>query len=255
MQRNRPLTQEYRKYTQEDFKVWETLFNRQMILLKEHASPAYLDAIDKIGFREDVIPDFEKVNETLQGLTGWQLTVVPCLVPQREFFELLSQKIFPATCWLRAFAELDYIEEPDMFHDVFGHVPLLTNKAYARFMQAFGTMALEWIEDPGIIDKLSKIYWFTVEFGLVDEADDIKIYGAGILSSPGETLHSMKKEITKKRFEVSEILNTVYRTDVLQEQYFIIDDFAQLDKMLPKVRRLILSAAVFASKEYDKKEI
>lgn len=239
MERNRPLTQQYDRYTAEDFTVWKTLFERQMKLLHQYASNDYMDAISKVGFTADAIPHFETVNKILGQATGWQLTVVPGLVPQKEFFELLAQRIFPATCWLRTFAELDYIEEPDMFHDVFGHVPLLVDKHYATFMQSFGMLALEWIDEPEIIDLLSRVYWFTVEFGLMGNKDDVKIYGAGILSSPGETKNSMKSETTKHNFNTADILNTTYRTDVIQERYFIIDSFAQLDSMLPEVKEII----------------
>lgn len=239
MERNRPLTQQYERYTAEDFTVWKTLFERQMKLLHQYASNDYMDAISKVGFTANIIPHFETVSKILQQATGWQLTVVPGLVPQKEFFELLAQRIFPATCWLRTYAELDYIEEPDMFHDVFGHVPLLANKDYAAFMQSFGMLALEWIDEPEIIDLLSRVYWFTVEFGLIGNEDDVKIYGAGILSSPGETLHSMKPETIRRSFNTTDILNTAYRTDVMQEQYFIIDSFARLDSMLPEVKEHI----------------
>ncbi|RQO29812.1 phenylalanine 4-monooxygenase [Taibaiella sp. KBW10] len=239
MERNKPQTQQYDQYTQEDFTVWQTLFERQMILLKQHASHTYLQALETIGFHAGEIPDFNKVNETLSGLTGWQLTVVPELVPQQHFFELLSQKIFPATCWLRTFEELDYIEEPDMFHDVFGHVPLLANPAYASFMQSFGQLALEWIDDEEMIAILSRIYWFTIEFGLIKEGSEHKVYGAGILSSPGETRHSMDTDTTTITFDVDTILQTAYRTDVIQEQYFVIDKLEQLDQMLPEVRSLL----------------
>jgi len=242
MERNRPLTQQYDRYTPEDFTVWQTLFERQMNLLNQYASASYLDAIDKIGFHAAAIPDFSNVNEKLLSLTGWQLTVVPGLVPQKEFFEMLAQRIFPATCWLRTFAEIDYIEEPDMFHDVFGHVPLLANSEYASFMQAFGMLALEWINQPEIVDLLSRIYWFTVEFGLINEAGNIRIYGAGVLSSPGETMNSMKEDMIKRRFNAADILRTGYKTDVLQEQYFIIDNYAQLDNMLTEVKQLINNA-------------
>lgn len=247
MQRKRPLTQQYEQYTKEDFLVWQILFDRQMKLLNKYASSEYLNAINQIGFQAGRIPNFTEVNETLQAFTGWKLKVVPALVPEVDFFEMLSRKIFPATCWLRTMTELDYIEEPDMFHDVFGHVPLLINPDYALFMQAFGTLALESIDKTEIIRLLSRIYWFTIEFGLIKESNSIKIYGAGILSSPGETLNSINNAVMKKPFNTEEILNTAYRTDVLQEQYFVTTGFAQLFNMLPNLKQLIYNKKPISS--------
>lgn len=239
MERNKPLTQVYESYTAEDFLVWQTLFDRQMLLLQQYASHTYLQSLETIGFNAGEIPDFKKVNKVLAGLSGWQITVAPELVPQQEFFELLSRKIFPATCWLRTFAELDYIEEPDMFHDVFGHIPLLADPSYARFMQAFGELALSWIEDEEMIALLSRIYWFTIEFGLIKENGIAKIYGAGIISSPGETRHSMDALTKRTAFDATQALQTPYRTDVIQDQYFVIENLQQLDQMLPQLRALL----------------
>ncbi len=169
MQRNKPTVQDYSKYTPEDFHVWRLLYERQLPFVQANASELYLDALDKIGFNEDEIPHFENTTKRLQQYTGWQLQVVPELVPQKDFFEMLTNKIFPATCWLRALEELDYIEEPDMFHDVFGHVPLLVNSAYASFMQDFGKLAMKWIDTPEAIPILARVYWYTIEFGLLSE--------------------------------------------------------------------------------------
>ena len=239
MERIRPLHQQYHSYTPQDHQVWQILFNRQMKLLNQHASSAYLHAIKEIGFQHAAIPHFSQVSERLMALTGWQLTVVPGLVPEAEFFQLLSRRIFPATCWLRTLAEIDYIEEPDMFHDVFGHVPLLTDPAYASFMQAFGSMALAWAHRPEAISLLSRIYWFTIEFGLIQEQGAAKIYGAGILSSPGETMHSMHPHTARRPCHAADIFATSYRTDVMQDQYFVISSFAHLQEMLPLVKTLI----------------
>ncbi len=239
MNRNRPMTQNYELYTREDLRVWRTLFERQEQLLLLHGSTTYLNAIDKVGFNADAIPNFTEVNTLLQPLTGWQLTVVPGLVEPKDFFGLLADKIFPATCWLRTWAELDYIEEPDMFHDVFGHVPLLADANYARFMQAFGAMALQWIDDEDMINLLSRLYWFTVEFGMIKEHNEVKIYGAGIISSPGEAMHSVAANTERSLFNVTEILTIPYRTDVMQDRYFVIDCFSQLYNALPEVAGII----------------
>lgn len=235
MERNRPLSQQYEQYTQEDFAVWRALFERQMHLLNQYGSQYYKAALYTVGFEADSIPDFKQVNQKLKAATGWQITVVPGLVPAAAFFALLARRIFPATCWLRTMAELDYIEEPDMFHDVFGHIPLLSHPAYADFMHTFGQLGLQWNNDAHKMELLSRVYWYTIEFGLIKENGMSKIYGAGILSSPGETLHSMAPGTTRIPFCVPEILDTPFRTDVLQEAYFELANLDQLALILAEV--------------------
>lgn len=236
--RIKPTEQIYSHYTAADFAVWKVLYNRQMAHLGKYASRLYLEALHTIGFHADAIPDFEQTNKRLQETTGWQLAVAPELVPQEEFFALLAQKIFPATCWLRTMEELDYLEEPDMFHDVFGHAPLLTNAAYAAFMEQFGKLALQWLHHPVALKMLSAIYWFTVEFGLLFEDGQIKIFGSGIISSVGETLHVLG-ESGKLPFDLHWMMETEYRTDTLQDNYFVIDSFEQLCHALPEVQEVL----------------
>jgi phenylalanine-4-hydroxylase len=231
----RPTTQIYSNYTQEDFSVWGTLFNRQMTSLESTVSKEYLEALDKVQFSSTRIPDFKKVDEILAPLTGWGLEVVPNICPQKEFFEFLSKRKFTATCWLRTMAQMDYLEEPDMFHDVFGHVPLLSNEAYCEFFRGMSNIALQHIDNPLAIELLSRVYWFTIEFGMIREANDLKIYGAGIISSHSETLHSLDKHTRVKDFDVETCLAANYRTDILQEQYFVIDSFEQLYDSLPQI--------------------
>ncbi|MNS27488.1 Phenylalanine-4-hydroxylase [compost metagenome] len=235
MERNRPLSQQYDLYTSEDFAVWRALFERQMHLLNQYGSRYYKAALYTVGFEAASIPDFNVVNQKLKAATGWQITVVPGLVPAAAFFALLARRIFPATCWLRTMAELDYIEEPDMFHDVFGHIPLLSHPAYADFMHAFGQLGLRWNDDERKMELMSRIYWYTIEFGLIREDGQPKIYGAGILSSPGETLRSMAPDTKRSAFQVPDILDTPFRTDVLQEAYFEISDLDQLTGILEEV--------------------
>jgi len=235
----RPTTQIYTDYTTEDFRVWKILFDRQMDILSKNVSQSYLDAIKIVDFRNDRIPEFSEVNSTLEKLTGWSLHVVPNISPQKEFFKFLSEKKFTATCWLRTFEQLDYIEEPDMFHDVFAHVPLLSNSAYCNFFKGISDIALENIDDPKAIELLGRIYWFTIEFGLIRENCNLKIYGAGIISSNGETKHCLSNESEKLNFDVKKIMDTEFRTDILQEKYFVIDSFDQLYDALPKIKNII----------------
>ena len=233
--RIKPTVQEYRNYTDEDFEVWALLFRRQMKYLRQHASGLYLEAAEQIGFREERIPDFADTNQRLLAATGWQLTVAKELVPQAEFFSLLAQRIFPATCWLRTMAELDYLEEPDMFHDVFGHAPLLMHPDYAAFMEAFGKLALQWQHDAQALQQLSAVYWFTVEFGLLAEQGTPRIFGAGIISSVGESLHAQGNQSEKLPFDIHRMMHTHYRTDVVQDKYFVIESFEQLLQALPHI--------------------
>lgn len=235
MQRNKPTVQDYSAYTPEDFHVWKLLYDRQLPFVQANASQLYLDALNTIGFNANEIPNFDKTTERLQLHTGWQLIVVPELVPQKDFFEMLTNKTFPATCWLRTLEELNYIEEPDMFHDVFGHVPLLVNSAYAEFLQNFGKLAMKWIDTPDAIAILARVYWFTIEFGLLRESNKNKIFGAGIISSIGETQHVFEEESVKAPFNIKEMLTTEYRIDTLQPTYFVIDSFEQLCNAIPQI--------------------
>ena len=238
---NRPNSQIYSDYTDEVFRVWKILFDRQMDILSQTVSRNYLDALKIVNFRNDKIPDFNEVNSTLNDLTGWNLHVVPNISPQKEFYKYLSEKKFTATCWLRSFEQLDYIEEPDMFHDVFAHVPLLSNTAYCNFFKGISDIALEHIDDPKAIELLGRIYWFTIEFGLIRENDKLKIYGAGIISSNGETKHCLSNECEKLNFDVNKIMSTDFRTDILQDKYFVIDSFDQLYNALPEIRKLVIN--------------
>ena len=232
----RPTTQIYSNYTIEDFHVWKSLFDRQMEILTPIVSKSYLDALKTVNFTNDRIPDFNDVNSTLKNITGWNLHVVPNISPQKEFFEFLSVKKFTATCWLRTFNQLDYIEEPDMFHDVFAHVPLLSNEAYCNFFKGISDIALEHINDPKAIELLGRIYWFTIEFGLIRENNSLKIYGAGIISSNGETKHCLSDASEKLNFDVKTMLTTDFRTDILQDKYFVIESFDQLYDALPEIK-------------------
>lgn len=233
------MKQNYEAYTKEDFLVWKTLFERQVKNLEGKVSAEYLNALATIGFKAETIPDFEEINRILSENTGWGLAVVSNISPQKEFFYFLSEKKFTATTWLRKFSELDYIEEPDMFHDVFGHIPLLVNKPYTNFFKGIAGIALKNIDNPAVIELLGRIYWFTIEFGLIREEDKLKIYGAGIISSYGETNHSLSDKVEVLPFNVVEIMNTSYKNDQIQNKYFVIDSYEQLYKSLPLIEEEI----------------
>ena len=235
MERTKPTAQDYSTYTPEDFHVWKLLYERQLPHVQEAASQLYLEALDIIGFTADEIPHFDTTTERLQQHTGWKVQVVPELVPAKDFFEMLTHKVFPATCWLRTMEELNYIEEPDMFHDVFGHIPLLVNTAYATFIQSFGELAMKWIDDADAIAILARVYWYTIEFGLLNENGNNKIFGAGIISSIGEMAHVFGNDSEKTPFEVHQMLSTPYRIDTLQPRFFVIKSFEQLCNAIPEI--------------------
>ncbi len=229
------MKQQYKMYTSEDHEVWNILFERQMKNLLEAASKEFIIGLPKIDFIPQAIPSFNHTSKLLRSLTGWSLQVVPGIVDDDIFFSLLSQKKFPATTWIRKMHQLDYLEEPDMFHDVFAHVPLLTNQNFVDFLQGLSKIALKHINNPIAIHLLSRIYWFTVEFGLIWEDRNLKIYGAGILSSAGESKFALSNKPVHMNFDVSKILETSYRKDTFQNIYFVIDSYEQLYKSLEEI--------------------
>jgi phenylalanine-4-hydroxylase len=233
------LTQVYENYTTEDKAVWKTLFERQFELLKELAAPEFLNALEKIGFVPDKIPDFAETNAVLKNSSGWTLEVVEGIISESDFFELLSQKRFPATTWLRKMSELDYLPEPDMFHDVFGHVPLLIDKQFSDFFEAFGKLGVKYKDELQIVQMLGRIYWFTIEFGLTKSKNDLRIYGAGILSSHGESKYSISDQPAHLPFDAPTIMQTHYENDKIQDKYFVIESFEQLYESMPLIQQVI----------------
>ena len=190
------MKQDYDAYTSEDKKVWQLLFQRQNRLIFKTASDSFLDGIRKIGFNKENIPNFSRINKVLKTATGWKLSVVPGLIDNFTFFKLLKNKTFPATTWFRTLNQIDYLEEPDMFHDVYGHVPLLTNSPFCKFLQGLSHIALKHIKNEEVIERIARIYWYTVEFGLINVNKETKIYGAGILSSIGESQFCLSDKAT-----------------------------------------------------------
>ncbi len=233
------MKQIYANYTEEDFNVWKLLFDRQMQNLPAASSNAFMEGLETIKFGPDRIPEFEETNKLLYDATGWKLVVVPGIVPDYTFFELMSQRHFPATTWLRKMKELDYLEEPDMFHDVFAHVPLLTNQAFVDFLEELSKIGLQYHDDPYAIDILSRVYWYTVEFGLIREAEGTRIYGAGILSSAGETKFCLSDEPPHYDFDVKTIAETGYSKNVFQDKYFVIKSYEQLYQSIPEVKDIL----------------
>jgi len=220
-------TQNYAAYTEVEHATWRQLYARQQALLPGRANSDFIACLPLLGASER-IPHFEDINTRLQAATGWQLVGVPGLIPEVDFFRLLSQRRFPVTDWIRTRDELDYIVEPDIFHDLFGHVPLLFHPVLADYMQAYGAGGLK-AADLGATELLARLYWYTIEFGLVREADGIKAYGAGILSSAGELAYSVTSPIPQRLpLQLERTMRTRYRIDDYQHTYFVIDDLQQL---------------------------
>ena len=233
------LRQEYDSYTDEDFEVWKILFERQMPNLPKAASKAYLEGVEMVKFSADRIANFGELNQVLAKSTGWQVQVVPGLIDDDLFFGLLNNRRFPSSTWLRTMEQLDYLEEPDMFHDAFAHMPLLTNQPYVDFLENLSGIALKHIDNPWAIQLLSRIYWFTIEFGLIREEGELKIYGAGILSSAGETKFSLSNEPAHLEYDVRRILNQEYWKDHFQDKYFVIESYEQLYESLPEIEAVL----------------
>lgn len=221
--------QNWQAYTPAEHDRYRRLLARQLKHVHGRACTEFVDALPHIAI-DTGIPRFERVNEPLGKATGWQVVAVPGLIPEREFFTLLATRRFPVTRWLRNEDEFDYVVEPDLFHDLFGHVPMLFDPVFAGYMQAFGQGGLK-AEGLHALELLSRLYWYTVEFGLVDTAEGLRIYGAGILSSVGEVDHCLTSpEPWRIVFDAQRAMRTRYKIDTYQETYFVIRSFDALFK-------------------------
>jgi len=221
------VEQDYGSYDAAAQDRWCRLYARQMKLVSGRACPEFLRVIETLGF-DAGIPRFDEVNGRLGPATGWQVVAVPGLLPEQVFFGHLAERRFPVTVWLREEEEFDYIVEPDIFHDFFGHVPLLFDGVFADYMQAYGQGGLK-AEGLHALEFLARLYWYTVEFGLIRTAQGLRIYGAGILSSPSEIDYALSSpEPPRIAFDLRRVMRTRYKIDTFQAAYFVIDDFAQL---------------------------
>ena len=222
------IVQDWRNYTDEEHAIWRLLFERQQQLLVDRACHEFLDGLGALGVAADGIPDFRRLSDVLDAATGWRLVAVPGLVPDDVFFAYLARRRFPSTCFIRRRDQLDYLQEPDVFHDICGHVPLLINPVFADYMQAYGEGGLKAL-GLGHLQRLARLYWYTVEFGLIATEQGLRIYGSGILSSAGESVYCLDDPRPNRvRFELRRVMRTRYRIDDFQQTYFVIDDFQQL---------------------------
>jgi len=222
------IEQAWSHYDRSEHATWRALFERQIRLLPGRAAPDFLSGLERLPIMAEGIPDFAALNEVLDSTTGWRLVAVPGLVPDQVFFEHLAHRRFPATRFIRRPEQMDYLQEPDVFHDVFGHVPMLMLPAFADYMQAYGKGGLKALR-LGALEKLARVYWYTVEFGLVQLPEGLRIYGSGIVSSRAESVFSLEDPSPNRlAFDLRRVLRTRYRIDDLQECYFAIDGFAAL---------------------------
>ncbi len=222
------IPQNWADYTEVEHQTWNTLYERQMKILPGRACEAYMKGLQALDLNTGGIPDFEVLNPKLQALTGWTVVCVPGLVPEDVFFDHLANRRFVSGQFIRKPDQLDYLQEPDIFHDVFGHVPMLTDPDFAAYMEAYGKGG-QRAASLGMLDKLARLYWYTVEFGLMKEADGLRIYGAGIVSSATESVFSLEDPSPNRLgFDLERVMKTLYRIDDFQHVYFVIDSIEDL---------------------------
>ncbi len=228
------IPQNWDAYTASEHATWRTLFERQMQTIRGRACAEYMDGLSQLPITAEAIPDFDALSEVLYRRTGWTVVAVPGMVPNDVFFDHLANRRFPAGQFIRDGSELDYLVEPDVFHDLFGHVPMMMNPVMADFMQAYGEGGLR-AEKLGVLDRLARLYWYTVEFGLVEEGGGVRIFGAGILSSFTETQFALESPSPNRiGFDLERVMRTVYRIDDFQEGYFVLPSIDTLLSLAQK---------------------
>ncbi len=222
------IPQDWAAYTPDEHAMWDRLFHRQSGLLPGRATPAFLEGLDVLRLSKPGVPDFEELSERLGERTGWRVVAVPGLVPDEVFFRHLANRTFVAGRFIRMPDQIDYLQEPDVFHDVFGHVPLLANPVFADYMQAYGEGGLKSLRH-NAMHRLARLYWYTVEFGLIRDGEDLKLYGAGIVSSFAESQFALESASPNRiGFDIARTLRTKYRIDDFQQTYVVIDSFEDL---------------------------
>ncbi|HEX7326129.1 MAG TPA: phenylalanine 4-monooxygenase [Rhodanobacteraceae bacterium] len=224
------VEQPWASYTRSEHEVWATLFRRQREVLQNRACREFLDNQQRFGMTPDAIPKFQDLNKVLRAGTHWEIVGVEGLLPDDVFFDHLAHRRFPVTWWIRKPEQLDYLSEPDLFHDLFGHVPMLLNPVFADYVQAYGRGGVKAFKlGPAALTNLTRLYWYTVEFGLINTPEGVRIYGSGIVSSKGESIYSLESPVPNRiGFNLERIMRTQYKIDTYQPSYFVIDGFQQL---------------------------
>ena len=221
------IEQEWTEYTRENHEVWETLFTRRIRDLCQTAPQEFFLGLEELNLDEKQVPEFNHINERLQQLTGWQVVGVDGFLEPHLFFQCLAHRRFPSTVTLRTFQQLEYLPEPDIFHDIFGHVPLLACERYAAYLHRFGEKAAQ-ASTPEELERYARIFWFTVEFGLIGSQGQFQVYGSGLLSSAADAAHALSAGCERRPFSLEAILHQQFRTDELQKVLFVIDSFEDL---------------------------
>jgi len=242
------IEQRYEGYTVENQETWKVLFDRQMEFLQDNASQTYLSGAKIINLQRECVPPLVDINARLFPLTKWQSRAVPGYLPARAFFACLARREFPTTIVIRPKESIDYLPQPDIFHDIFGHVPLHADPIFADFLQTYGQAALT-ANDPVETERLSRLFWFTVEFGLIRESGRVKVYGSGLISSPGESRHSLSSDKVERRpFNLDHVCDTGFEIDHFQPIYYVLESFEQLrDAMNTYSQRLLAKARARAA--------
>lgn len=249
------IPQDWDRYTAAEHRMWDDLFGRQTAMLRDRAVPEFMAGLDMLRMTRPGIPDFTELSERLMKATGWQVVAVPGLVPDRVFFEHLANRRFVAGRFIRTPDHIDYLQEPDIFHDVFGHVPLLAHPVFADYMQAYGVGGLR-ADGMGAIDRLARLYWYTVEFGLIRHESGLKLFGAGIVSSYGESTFALDDPSPNRiAFDLARLMRTKYRIDDYQQSYFVIDSFDDLLRLTTETDFAPLYAALEGSVDLEPERV
>lgn len=231
-------TQDWNAYTDEDHAVWGILYERRMRELERNGSGVFLRGAEAIGLRPDRVPELAEVNRRLDARTGWNAVPVTGFIPAREFFQCLAERRFPTTITVRPRQQLDYLPEPDIFHDVFGHVPLHADPMFADFLQGFGAVAARARTEEDV-NKMARLFWFTVEFGLVREDGETKVYGSGLISSAGDAANALGPECDRRPFSLDAVMGQPFEIDRFQDVLFVVDSFDQLFDATERAKRMI----------------
>jgi phenylalanine-4-hydroxylase len=236
------IEQDWTAYTDEDHEVWGILYERRMRELRRNGSRIFLHGAEAIGLRPDRVPDLKEVNARLGPKTGWNAVPVNGFIPARQFFECLAQRRFPTTVIVRPKEQLDYLPEPDIFHDVFGHVPLHADPVFADFLQRFGAVAAQARTDEET-EQMARLFWFTVEFGLTRDEGEVKVYGSGLISSAGDAANALGPKCDRRPFSLDAVIDQPFEIDRFQDVLFVVDSFDQLFAAVDEAGRRIREAA------------
>ncbi len=233
------IEQNYSAYTEEQHSIWAALVGRVLPQIERHAAREYIEGFGIIGLQRDRLPNLSSISARLSPRTGWNSTPVSGFLPAPAFFEMLAARRFPTTTWLRSRDSLEYTPEPDIFHDVFGHVPMHAHPVFADFLEHYGRVCAA-VRDSDVLEKLGRLFWYTVEFGLIHEGDEIKVYGSGLISSQGECRNVMSGNCAIREFSLDEVLYTPVKVDELHKLLFVVDSFDQIYEAMHEAEHLAL---------------